>query len=113
MLWMATSDSRERQGDPDGELGELVASGPVVELPAGFYEVLVTEGLKARLDALDAALSPEQRPLHAAEAPDRVAWHHSSHNPASVAPAPALATRSAILWVPRNRARVKRPAEPK
>jgi len=47
----------------------------VEELPAGLYEVLVTEGLKARLEALAAALPTEQRALHAAEAPDRIAWH--------------------------------------
>ncbi len=47
------------------------------ELPAGLYEVLVTEGLKARLDALTDALPTEQRALHAAEAPDRIAWHLS------------------------------------
>ena len=47
------------------------------ELPAGLYEVLVTEGLKARLDALSDALPNEQRVLHAAEAPDRIAWHLS------------------------------------
>jgi superfamily II DNA or RNA helicase/HKD family nuclease len=49
----------------------------VDELPAGLYEVLVTEGLKARLDALSDALPTEQRALHAAETPDRVAWHLS------------------------------------
>jgi superfamily II DNA or RNA helicase/HKD family nuclease len=49
-----------------------------VEEPApGLYEVLVTEGLKARLLALADALPTEQRALHAAEAPDRVAWHLS------------------------------------
>ncbi len=47
------------------------------ELPAGLYEVLVTEGLKARLDALTDALPTDQRALHAAEAPDRIAWHLS------------------------------------
>jgi len=52
----------------------------VEELPAGLYEVLVTEGLKERLDALDALADgrpTEQRPLHAAEVPDRIAWHLS------------------------------------
>jgi superfamily II DNA or RNA helicase/HKD family nuclease len=49
----------------------------VEELPAGLYEVLVTEGLKARLDALADSLPTEQRALHAAEAPDRIAWHLS------------------------------------
>ncbi|KAA0232295.1 MAG: hypothetical protein EDR02_18020 [Actinobacteria bacterium] len=47
------------------------------ELPAGLYEVLVTDGLKARLDVLTDALPTEQRALHAAEAPDRIAWHLS------------------------------------
>ena len=47
------------------------------ELPAGLYEVLVTEGLKARLKALAETLPSEQRALHAAEAPDRIAWHLS------------------------------------
>ena len=47
------------------------------ELPAGLYEVLVTEGLKARLGAFADALPTEQRALHAAEAPDRIAWHLS------------------------------------
>lgn len=46
-------------------------------LPAGLYEVLVTEGLKARLDALSDALPTKQRALHAAETPDRIAWHLS------------------------------------
>jgi len=49
----------------------------VEELPAGLYEVLVTEGLKRRLDALAGGLSTEQRPLHATEVPDRIAWHLS------------------------------------
>jgi superfamily II DNA or RNA helicase/HKD family nuclease len=49
----------------------------VEELTPGLYEVLVTEGLKARLDTLAGALSTAQRALHAAEAPDRIAWHLS------------------------------------
>jgi superfamily II DNA or RNA helicase/HKD family nuclease len=49
----------------------------VEELPAGLYEVLVTEGLKARLDALTDAVPTDQRALQAAEAPDRIAWHLS------------------------------------
>ena len=48
----------------------------VEELRAGLYEVLVTEGLKTRLQAL-AGSQPEVRALHAAEAPDRIAWHLS------------------------------------
>jgi superfamily II DNA or RNA helicase/HKD family nuclease len=47
----------------------------VEELPAGLYEVLVTEGLRVRLDALADVLPTEQRALHAAETPDRIAWH--------------------------------------
>lgn len=46
------------------------------ELRPGLYEVLVTEGLKARLQALADAV-PAERPLQAAEAPDRIAWHLS------------------------------------
>ena len=38
------------------------------------YEVLITEGLKARLEALAETLPTEQRALHPAEAPDRIAW---------------------------------------
>jgi len=49
----------------------------VEELSPGLYEVLVTEGLKARLTALADALPTEQRALQAAEAPDRIAWHLS------------------------------------
>ncbi|MCC7076935.1 MAG: DUF3427 domain-containing protein [Acidimicrobiia bacterium] len=44
-------------------------------MTAGLYEVLVTEGLKARLDALADTLPTEQRALHPAEAPDRIALH--------------------------------------
>ena len=47
------------------------------ELDPGLYEVLVTEGLRARLAALAGALPVEQRALRAAEAPDRIAWHLS------------------------------------
>ncbi|MEZ5264270.1 MAG: DUF3427 domain-containing protein [Vicinamibacterales bacterium] len=46
-------------------------------LHRGLYEVLVTEGLRSRLAALTDQLPFEQRPLHAAEAPDRIAWHLS------------------------------------
>jgi superfamily II DNA or RNA helicase/HKD family nuclease len=49
----------------------------VEDLPAGLYEVLVSKGLKARLDALADAFPTEQRALRAAEAPDRIAWHLS------------------------------------
>ncbi|MDP8909150.1 MAG: DUF3427 domain-containing protein, partial [Chloroflexota bacterium] len=43
----------------------------------GLYEALITEGLKAALDDLDARLLPRSRPLRAAEAPNRIAWHLS------------------------------------
>jgi superfamily II DNA or RNA helicase/HKD family nuclease len=49
----------------------------VEELAAGLYEVLVTEGLQARLEKLAERLPTEQRGLHPAEAPDRIAWHLS------------------------------------
>lgn len=47
------------------------------ELPAGLYEVLVTEGLRARLDDLGDRFPASRRPLHPAEASDRIAWHLS------------------------------------
>ena len=43
----------------------------------GLYEVLVTEGLRARLVTIAEALPVEERALRAAEAPDRIAWHLS------------------------------------
>ncbi len=43
----------------------------------GLYEVLVTEGLRARLITIAEALPVEERALQAAEAPDRIAWHLS------------------------------------
>ncbi len=46
-------------------------------LEAGLYEVLVTEGLRARLQDLAERLPTEQRRLQPAEAPDRIAWHLS------------------------------------
>ena len=45
-------------------------------MSAGLYEVLVTEGLKVRLDELSGGI-PDERALHPAEAPDRIAWHLS------------------------------------
>ncbi|HMT24907.1 MAG TPA: phospholipase D-like domain-containing protein, partial [Microthrixaceae bacterium] len=45
------------------------------DLPPGLYEVLLTEGLRERLDVLTGALHPKRRDLAAAETPDRVAWH--------------------------------------
>lgn len=47
------------------------------ELGPGLYESLVTEGLKAQLDAIADRLPVEQRGLRAAEASDRIAWHLS------------------------------------
>jgi len=47
----------------------------VDELTQGLYEVLVTEGLRARLDALGDARPVTRRALHPAEAADRIAWH--------------------------------------
>lgn len=45
------------------------------ELGPGLYEVLVTEGLRARVDAIAGQLTPSERALAPAEAPDRIAWH--------------------------------------
>ena len=47
------------------------------ESAPGLYEALITEGLKAALDDLDARLLPRSRPLRSAEAPNRIAWHLS------------------------------------
>ncbi len=47
------------------------------ELPEGLYEELLTEGLRAQLEALADPPPTEQRSLRAAEAPDRIAWHLS------------------------------------
>ena len=46
-------------------------------MPAGLYEELLTEGLRAQLEALADPPPTEQRSLRAAEAPDRIAWHLS------------------------------------
>jgi hypothetical protein len=62
---------------PANNGAELLAFGSVEELPVGLYEVLVTEGLKTRMDALQGSLPADERALQAAEAPDRVAWHLS------------------------------------
>lgn len=48
------------------------------QLGPGLYEVLDTEGLRAQLDELADRLSPRQRELRAAEAPDRIPWHLSN-----------------------------------
>src|SRR5687767_12270879 len=47
------------------------------ELAAGLYEALLTEGLRAQLDALAERLPARIRDLRSAEAPDRIAWHLS------------------------------------
>ncbi|HWH32967.1 MAG TPA: DUF3427 domain-containing protein [Egibacteraceae bacterium] len=44
-------------------------------LRPGLYEVLITEGLRAHMDALADASSIRDRPLEPSEAPDRIAWH--------------------------------------
>jgi len=49
----------------------------VTEPAPGLYEALITEGLKAALGSLDAQLLARSRPLRAAEAPNRIAWHLS------------------------------------
>ncbi len=45
------------------------------DLAAGLYEVLVTKALNQRLGQEAGTVSIKQRRLHAAETPDRVAWH--------------------------------------
>jgi superfamily II DNA or RNA helicase/HKD family nuclease len=47
----------------------------VTELGPGLYEQLITRGLEGRLDELAARLVSTRRPLRAAEAADRIAWH--------------------------------------
>ena len=47
------------------------------ELGPGLFEALMTEGLKAQLDALAERLPSRVRDLRAAEAPDRIGWHLS------------------------------------
>ena len=44
-------------------------------LGPGLYETLITDGLRARLDALVDRFSLQHRALRAAEAADRIAWH--------------------------------------
>ena len=43
----------------------------------GLHEVLITEAIRAELAALDGRLHRDERPLHPAEAPDRIALHLS------------------------------------
>ena len=47
----------------------------MTELPAGIYELLITEGLEARLSALSDGLTADRAKLDRAEAADRIAWH--------------------------------------
>ena len=56
---------------------EVVGFAGVEELGPGLYETLITEGLKAQLDALADRLPSERRALQAVDAPDRIAWHLS------------------------------------
>lgn len=44
-------------------------------LPRGLYEELITEALEARLQQVGAQLHTRRRPLHEAEAADRIALH--------------------------------------
>ncbi len=46
-------------------------------IESGLYEQLVTEALRSELEALDGGLTPSPRPLHTAEAADRIALHLS------------------------------------
>jgi superfamily II DNA or RNA helicase/HKD family nuclease len=46
-------------------------------LPRGLYEELVTEALEARLQTVSAQLHTRRRPLHEAEAADRISLHLS------------------------------------
>lgn len=66
---------RSSTSDPGGGPSEPVPSAVMEELPAGLYEVLLTERLREHLGTLAEALPTKQRTLHAAETPDRVAWH--------------------------------------
>lgn len=49
------------------------------ELGPGLYESLVTERLRARLDALDDRWPRQTRELRSVEAADRISWHLSRH----------------------------------
>ena len=46
-------------------------------LPRGLYEELITEALEARLQKVSAQLHTIRRPLHEAEAADRISLHLS------------------------------------
>jgi len=49
----------------------------VEELPRGLHEILVTEEMRAHLDALSDPDAAEERALQPYEAADRIAWHVS------------------------------------
>lgn len=49
----------------------------MTELEPGLYEVLITSGLRAKLDELSSALVPRDGRLSSADAADRIAWHVS------------------------------------
>lgn len=66
---------RPASGDVHERLPWAAYRHPVQEPAPGLYEALITEGLKAALDDLDARLLPRSRPLRSAEAPNRIAWH--------------------------------------
>ncbi len=45
------------------------------DLGPGLFEMLITDELSAQLDRLPAQLRADSRPLHSADASDRIAWH--------------------------------------
>ena len=47
----------------------------VDDLGPGLFELLITDELSAQLDRLPAQLRADTRPLHSADASDRLAWH--------------------------------------
>ena len=49
----------------------------MTELEPGLYELLITSGLRAKLDDLSSTLVPRDRHLSSADAADRIAWHVS------------------------------------
>jgi hypothetical protein len=55
------------------------------EVGPGLYEALVTEGLKAQLDAIAERSPSRVSDLRAAEAPDRIARHLSKQIEAALA----------------------------
>lgn len=49
----------------------------MADFESGLYETLITEGVRAGLDALAQQLPVQERPLNSADASDRIAWHVS------------------------------------